>query len=346
MIQSINIIKSINSIKSIQILIILLNILLSNGYGIHQCYQGHKCVYYRGGQLLTELNEPGFHLKIPFITSHYNVQVTWQTDKLLNVICGSSRGGKAYLDIEVVNKLNSSKKCILDVISEHTIDYDKPLIFDYIPSEVAQFCKNYTLDDIVIRKFDKLDDVLLDKLRENIDSYGQSKCLEIKNVRINRPKLDKEMQEKFEAIENEQKEKELAEQKKKTNKVILETQLQKELMEKDREQKTNEIEMKIQLSKTTSQSEKQKIIDSMEYETRKKNADSEKYKIEKIAEGNELLFANPNYIKLEAFKSAHANSKLIFGDVPQNAIINMGGFTDYMSNANYYNDYTYKNFSN
>ena len=156
------------------------------------------------------------------------------------------------------------------------------------------------------------------------------------------------MQHKFEAIENEQKEKELAEQKKNTNKVILETQLQKEIMEKERYQKTNEIEMKIQISKAKSQAEKQNIMDHMDYETIKKKADGEKYRLEQIAESNELLFANPNYIKLEAFKSAHANAKLIFGDVPQNAIINMGGFTDYMSNENYnhYNDFTYKNFSN
>ena len=63
---------------------------------------------------------------------------------------GSSQGGYAFLDIEVVNKLSSNDKCILKVIGEHTIDYDKPLIYDYIPSEVAQFCKDYTLDDIVI----------------------------------------------------------------------------------------------------------------------------------------------------------------------------------------------------
>ena len=79
------------------------------------------------------------------------------------------------------------------------------MIYDYIPSEVAQFCKNYTLNDIVIREFDKLDEVLLDKLRKNIDSYGLGDCLEIKNVRINRPKLNEQMRKIFESIENEEK---------------------------------------------------------------------------------------------------------------------------------------------
>ena len=109
-------------------------------------------------------------------------------------MCGSTRGGQAYLDIEVVNKLSSNDECIRKVVGQHTVEYDKPLIFDYIPSEVAQFCKNYTLDDIVIREFDKLDEVLLEKLRDNVESYGLTECLEIKKVRINEPRLDPEMQ--------------------------------------------------------------------------------------------------------------------------------------------------------
>lgn len=332
----------LNTNTKISLSVLVFSILICNNFSIHKCNQGHKCVYYRGGQLLNSLNDPGYHLKIPLITNHHNVQITWQTDKLNNVICGSSRGGQAYLDIEVVNKLSSSKECILNVIGEHTVDYDKPLIFDYIPSEVAQFCKNYTLDDIVIREFDKLDEVLLEKLRENVQSYDLSSCLEIKKVRINRPTLDKDMQKKFESIENEQKEKELAQQKKNTEKVILETQLQKEVMEKERQQKTNEIEMMIQISKAKSEAEKQKILDNMEFESKKKKADANKYKVEKQAEGNEMLFSNPNYIRLEAFKATHSNSKLIFGDVPQNALINLGGFTDYTSNKNYneYNAYS------
>ena len=320
-------------------LVLLSLALISNAnafFGIHQCQQGNKCVYYRGGSLLGELTEPGYHLKIPFVTSHYNIQVTWQTDKLDNIVCGSSRGGQAYLDIEVVNKLNSNKECIMQVVGEHTIEYDKPLIFDYIPSEVAQFCKNYTLDDIVIREFDKLDEVLLEKLRDNVESYGLSKCLEIKTVRINRPRLDNEMRRKFESIENEQKAKELAIQKKETEKVRWEIQLQKEVMEKEREQKTNKIDLEIQKTTTQSQADRQKILDEMEFDTNRKQADAEKYRLEKIAEGNELLFSNPNYVRLEGFKAAHNNAKLIFGDVPHNALVNLGGYTDTSSSFSHY----------
>ena len=59
----------------IQYLLFLNSILLCNSFAIHRCVQGHKCVYYRGGQLLNTLNDPGYHFKIPFITSDHNVQM-------------------------------------------------------------------------------------------------------------------------------------------------------------------------------------------------------------------------------------------------------------------------------
>ena len=82
-------------------------------------------VYTTGGRLQEGITDPGYHLKLPVLTSFHDVQVTWQTDRLTDVMCGSSQGGHAYLDIEVVNKLNSSNECMLKVIGEHTIDYDK-----------------------------------------------------------------------------------------------------------------------------------------------------------------------------------------------------------------------------
>jgi len=296
--------------------------------GIHKCEQGHVCVYYKGGKLLDNHNSPGYHIKMPFITDHHNVQITWQTDKLENVICGSDRGGTAYLDIEVVNKLKNTFECINDTLSEHTINYDKPLIYDYIPSEVAQFCKNYTLNDIVIREFDKLDEVLLKKLIENVESYGLKNCLSIKNVRISKPKLKHDMQLKFESIENEQKAKELALQQKETEKVRLEIITQREIMERERAQKTAEIEEQTKKAIAKSQFEIQEIKDNMEFEKVKKEAEGEKYRLEKIAEGNEMLLSNPNYIRLESYKSVAPNAKLIFGNVPQNAFMNFGSLSE------------------
>jgi len=38
--------------------------------GLHKIDEGHVGVYYRGGKVLDGYNEPGYHVQIPFLTSH------------------------------------------------------------------------------------------------------------------------------------------------------------------------------------------------------------------------------------------------------------------------------------
>ena len=190
------------------VLIVLLSALAFNG--LHTVQQGHRGIYIRGGRLLTTVTQPGFNMKLPF-TTHHGIQVTVQTDKLDDVPCVSSQGGTAHLNIEVVNRLNGSAGCVSKAVSEFGISYDQPLIFDYIPSEVAQFCKDHTLEAIYIREFDKLDEILATKLRANVVSYGMGDCLDVLRIRIRRPTLSPELAARFEAIEHEVKEKQLQE---------------------------------------------------------------------------------------------------------------------------------------
>ena len=53
--------------------------------GFHKVEEGHVGVYFRGGALLPDTTEPGYNWMFPFITSFENVQVTVQTDKVLNI---------------------------------------------------------------------------------------------------------------------------------------------------------------------------------------------------------------------------------------------------------------------
>jgi len=59
---------------------------------IHKIEEGHVGIYWRGGALINRITEPGIHLKIPFLDSVENVQVTLQTDKVTNIPCGTSGG--------------------------------------------------------------------------------------------------------------------------------------------------------------------------------------------------------------------------------------------------------------
>ncbi len=42
---------------------------------LHKIDEGFVGVYYRGGALLNQVSQPGFHLMFPFITSFVSIQV-------------------------------------------------------------------------------------------------------------------------------------------------------------------------------------------------------------------------------------------------------------------------------
>lgn len=54
--------------------------------------EGYVGVYWRGGALLDHISEPGYHIKMPFVTTMAEVQVTVQTDSVNNIPCGTSGG--------------------------------------------------------------------------------------------------------------------------------------------------------------------------------------------------------------------------------------------------------------
>ena len=59
---------------------------------IHTVHEGHVGVYWRGGALLNETTDPGFHIRIPLVTGFQEVQVTVQTDEVRGIPCGTSGG--------------------------------------------------------------------------------------------------------------------------------------------------------------------------------------------------------------------------------------------------------------
>lgn len=104
-------------------------LVLFNGFHIVQ--EGHVGIYFRGGALLNDITEPGYHFKLPIVTSFENVQVTVQTDKVTEIPCGTAGGVVIYFDhIEVVNRLR--KDMVHETIKNYTVHYDKTWIFDKI----------------------------------------------------------------------------------------------------------------------------------------------------------------------------------------------------------------------
>jgi regulator of protease activity HflC (stomatin/prohibitin superfamily) len=110
---------------------VLVPLILTVFNGFHIVQEGHVGIYFRGGALLDSITEPGYHLKLPLVTTVENVQVTVQTDKVTNIPCGTSGGVVIYFDhIEVVNRLK--KALVHETIKNYTVHYDKTWIFDKI----------------------------------------------------------------------------------------------------------------------------------------------------------------------------------------------------------------------
>lgn len=68
---------------------------------------------------------------IPFITKYHQVQVTLQTDQVMNIPCGTSSGVMLNFDkIEVVNRLKTNLAHA--TIKNYTVSYDQTWIFSKI----------------------------------------------------------------------------------------------------------------------------------------------------------------------------------------------------------------------
>ena len=114
------------------------------GQGLHAIPEGHIGVYFRGGALLSGIVEPGWHTKIPMITSYDTVQVTVQTDAVSNVPCGTQGGVVInFGKIEVVNRLKP--ELAWETVKNYTVNYDQTWIYDKIHHEINQFCSKHTL---------------------------------------------------------------------------------------------------------------------------------------------------------------------------------------------------------
>jgi len=73
---------------------------------LHMVPEGFVGIYYRGGKLTEDVVDPGFHAHLPFVTQAVYVQTTMQTDRVVDIACGTKSGVVITFDrIEVVNFL-------------------------------------------------------------------------------------------------------------------------------------------------------------------------------------------------------------------------------------------------
>ena len=267
-------------------------------------------VYYRGGALLDRVTGPGFHVNAPLITRHEAVQVTVQTDKVINVPCGTSGGTIISFDkVEVVNQLSAS--AAHSIVKNYTVNYDKTWIYDKIHHEINQFCSQHSLQEVFIDKFDMLDEKLKETLQADIDIWAPG--LKIIAIRVTKPRIPIDILHNYEKIESEKTRLKVAEQTQKLSEKEAETKRKLAVIEADKEAMV----AAIHLTRTLAEQKNEQLIAQIQNEMHlakvQTDADAEFYRATKEAEANQLRLT-PELLQLETVRALANNTKIYFGD--------------------------------
>jgi len=289
---------------------------------IHKVDEGFVGVYYRGGALMGTITEPGYHLKVPIMTTMDQVQVTVQTDAVTDIPCGTSGGVMiSFGKIEVVNRLH--KENVLDTVKNYTVDYDKLWIFDRVHHEINQFCSNHSLQEVYIDQFDTLDEELIKALTVAIEVYAPG--IEIISVRVTKPQIPRGIALNYEMMEAQKAQYKIAMQHQKVVEREAQTDRERAKIEAQQVAAVEIISVERQIAEKQGQQEVEKISSEMHVARAKATADSMLYKVTKEAEGNAAKLT-ADYVKLEAFKAAVSNATLFFGDaIPSTLLMGTRG---------------------
>eukprot|EP00850_Spirogloea_muscicola_P001354 SM000005S17151 [mRNA] locus=s5:465469:468804:- [translate_table: standard] len=299
---------------------------------LHQVPEGHVGVYWRGGALLSTVTEPGFHTMVPFVTRFEAIQVTMQTDMVVNIPCGTKGGVMIYFDkIEVVNRLR--KDYVFDTIMNFGVEYDKTWIYDKIHHEINQFCSAHTLQEVYIDHFDQIDEKVKEAIQVDLDKYAPG--IEIISVRVTKPTIPKSIARNYEQMEEERTKARalhfyckfhpsclvlIAIEKQKVVEKEAETEKKRAVTDAESAAHVSQILMSQRLQEKESIQRQQAIENDIFLAREKALTDAQFYKVVKEAEANEVKLT-PAFLELRFIEAIANNSKMFFGEKIPNMIL-------------------------
>lgn len=290
--------------------------------GLHSVSEGHVGVYWRGGALLSDdaVTEPGFHLKLPFFTTFEEVQITVQTDSVVNIPCGTSGGVvTTFGKVEVVNRLR--RKFVHATIKNYTTAYDKTWIFDKIHHEINQFCSSHTLQEVYITLFDTLDESLQVALQKDCNVWAPG--IEIIAVRVTKPRIPSSIEQNYELMEAEKTKLLIANEEQKVVEKQAHTERLAATIAAKKTAEVSAIYSSQQLAEKEAQQKMEVIADTIHLNHEKVLADAEHYRAIKEAEANEQRLT-PAFLEYVHILALSNNTKVYFGDKLPNMMIEKG----------------------
>jgi len=272
--------------------------------------EGHVAVYFRGGRLLDKTAGPGFHMALPLVTRVEYVQTTVQTDKVLNIPCGTKGGTIIEFEkVEVVNQL--LPHAVLPIVRNYTIHYDHTWIYDKIHHEVNQICSRSTLEEMYISKFDTLDETLTATLQKDIDVHAPG--IKIIAIRVTKPKIPPSIRKNYESIETERTRLKVAEETQRVIEKEAETEKKRALIEAQKVAAVEAVELERTLRAKQTEQQVAEIANAMHAAKAKADADAAFYRVSREAEANKQLLT-PELLQLEAVRALANNTKVFWGE--------------------------------
>ncbi|KAK4598763.1 hypothetical protein RGQ29_015994 [Quercus rubra] len=295
-----------------------------NGFSIlHQVPEGHVGVYWRGGALLNSITDPGFHLKLPFITHYEPVQVR-------DIPCGTKGGVMINFEkIEVVNRLH--KDYVHDTLLNYGVQYDNTWIYDKIHHEINQFCSSHSLQQVYIDVFDQIDEKMKDALQGDCTRYAPG--IEIISVRVTKPKIPESIRRNFEQMEEERTKVLIAIEKQRVVEKEAETNKKMAISEAEKVANVSKILMEQKLMEKDSVRKQQEIENQIYMAREKSLADADFYRLLKEAEANKLKLT-PQFLELKFIEAIADNTKIFFGEKIPNMFLDqrlLGNFLQQLS---------------
>ncbi|KAI9092043.1 hypothetical protein K1719_027978 [Acacia pycnantha] len=255
---------------------------------LHQVPKGHVGVYWRGGALLKTITEPGFHIKMPFITQYGPVQVTLQTNVVTNISCDTKGGVQINFEkIQVVNQLH--KEYVYETMLNYGVHYNKTWIHDNIHHHINQFCTSHSLQQVYIDDIVKIGEEMKEALQVDCTRYAPG--IEIINVHVTKPAIPDSIRRNFEQLEEERIKVLIAIERQKIAEKEAETSKKIAISEAEKNANVSKILMEQTLLENEVSKHQQESENQMYLQHKKCRPDTNIYGATKEAEANKLKLA-------------------------------------------------------
>ncbi|KAI9079536.1 hypothetical protein K1719_038508 [Acacia pycnantha] len=254
----------------------------------YQVPEGHVGVYWRGGVQQKTITEPGFQVKMPFITQYVPIQVS-------DIQCVTKDGVKiSFKKIQVVHRLQ--KEYVHETLLNYGVHYDKIWIHDKIHHHIIQFCTSHSFQEVYIDKFVQIGEEMKEALQVDCTHYAPG--IEIIGVHVIKPDIPDSIRRNFEQLEEERIKVLIVVERQKVAEKEAEISKKMAISETEKNAKVSKILMEQTLLENEGSRRQQEIENQMYLQRERYRADANFYQATKEAEANRLKLT-PEYLELK-----------------------------------------------